>query len=532
MNENGNNIFPENNPIPETNGEPVQDNPPEAAAPAQNDVQEAPSQDYSPYRPEYQAQPQPESNPYVQNPYNQFNPYSAPNAGQPNFNNAAQAPSYSPAPEQPFPVNEPAKDKKKKKSNKGFVAFIVIAIVVVVLAVGACIYLVLNAPPADNSVTPTTPETSTNDDNTQLIITDTPDLPEGSDSLSTIEIAENAERINVGIMIYEKGQSFFANSSTSLASSGSGIVMSIDDSGKYTYILTCAHVISDAASSNYTITVQDVRGNTYDGIMVGFDEKTDIGVIKIETTSLPVAEFGNSSNLRKGQKVYAIGNPGGMDFFGSFSDGMISAIDRPISSEGGYEMKCIQHTTPINSGNSGGALLNELGQVIGINSSKIVSTGYEGMAFAIPISDAKPVIDDIIRNGRVTNRPKLGITYAPAMQYQEFAMIVNLNDLPAGSLVIFDINPDSSLANSRATTYDIITAVNGTDLDTPDVLLDKIDNGNVGDRLTLTLCRVADDYSVTEFEVVVTLVEDSGSGSSSNQQNSQSGNYWDDYFGN
>ena len=110
-------------------------------------------------------------------------------------------------------------------------------------------------------------------------------------------------------------------------------------------------------------------------------------------------------------------------------------------------------------------------------------------------------------------------------------MIVNLNDLPAGSLVIFDINPDSSLANSRATTYDIITAVNGTDLDSPDILLDKIDNGNVGDKLTLTLCRVADDYSVTKFDVVVTLVEDRGSTTSSNQQSS-SGNYWDDYFGN
>ena len=532
MNENSNNIFPESNPIPEANGEFVQDNSPETTVPVQDEVQETPIQDYSPYRQEYPAQSEPENNPYAQNPYNQFNPYSAPNAQQPIFNNAGPAPSYASQPEQPFAANEPEQGKKKKKSNKGFVAFVVIAIAVVVLAVGACFYLVMHAPVTNDPEVQTTPDTSTNDSNTQLIITDTPDLPEGSDSLSTIEIAANAERINVGIMIYEKGQSsFFANSSTSLASSGSGIVMSIDDSGRYTYILTCAHVINDATSSNYSITVQDIRGNTYEGFMVGFDEKTDIGVIKIETTSLPVAEFGNSSNLRKGQKVYAIGNPGGMDFFGSFSDGMISAIDRPISSESGYEMKCIQHTTPINSGNSGGALLNELGQVIGINSSKIVSTGYEGMAFAIPISDAKPIIDDIIRNGRVTNRPKLGISYAPAMQYQEFAMIVNLNDLPAGSLVIFDINPDSSLANSRATTYDIITAVNGTDLDSPDILLDKIDNGHVGDKLTLTLCRVADDYSVTKFDVVVTLVEDRSSTTSSNQQSS-SGNYWDDYFGN
>ena len=231
-----------------------------------------------------------------------------------------------------------------------------------------------------------------------------------------------------------------------------------------------------------------------------------------------------------GDPVYAIGNPGGVEFANSFTNGMVSALDRPVSSSStGYTTECIQHTSAINPGNSGGALINEYGQVVGINSSKIVSTGYEGMAFAIPISDAKPIIDDIIANGYVTNRPKLGISYTPAMQYQQFAMIIKLKDLPAGSLIIREISPDSSLAKTDAAVYDLIIAVDGEKLDTADVLLDKIENGKVGDKLTLTLCRIVDDnYRIEEFDVTATLVEDTGT--ETQEQTTQ--NYWEQYFNN
>ena len=439
-----------------------------------------------------------------------YSPYSQQKYSQQGYYSASQ--SFDRQPEQ----------KKKSKGFKGFM----IAVAAVVLCVG----ILLAAYPglSDNGNT----STPTKGDDTSLNINSAPSINSASDSLSTIQIAANAEKINVGILIYGKVQSFLSNSSNSLVGEGSGIIMSEDKSGKYTYILTCAHVISDAGKDGYTITVQDADGNTYDGIMVGYDVKTDLGVIKIAKTGLPKAEFGDSSQLRKGQKVYAIGNPGGMEFFGSFTDGMVSSIDRPISSESGYEMNCIQHTTPINSGNSGGALLNEFGQVIGINSSKIVSTGYEGMAFAIPISDAKPIIDDIIANGYVTNRPKLGISYSSAMEFQQFAMIIKYENLPSGSLIIREISPDSSLKNSEAEVYDLIIAVNGEKLDTADVLLDKIENGNVGDKLTLTLCRIVDDnYNIKEFTVTATLVEDTGAGNEA-QQEQQTQNYWEQYFNN
>ena len=306
---------------------------------------------------------------------------------------------------------------------------------------------------------------------------------------------------------------------------GTGIIMTADG-----YIITNCHVIEGGDTPQ--VLLQD--DDSYQAAVIGSDETSDLAVLKVEADGLQAAEFGDSTTLKKGQTVYAIGNPGGSEFFGSFTKGMVSAIDRPISSESGYEMKCIQHTTPINSGNSGGALMNEYGQVIGINSSKIVSTGYEGMAFAIPISDAKQIIDDIIANGYVTDRPKLGISYAAAEKYQQYAMVVKLKNLPSGSLVIASINSDSSLANSKAKVGDLITAVDGEKLDTADVLLDKIENGKVGDKLKLELCRINSDYSVDTFTVEATLVEDKGNSSeteTTTESQAQGGYDWGQFFG-
>jgi serine protease Do len=447
-----------------------------------------------------------------------YSPYSQQGYSQQSYSQQGSyysSPYYTPP---TYPADETPAPKNK---NKGFKAFVIASVAIVV-----CVALLIAAYPVFSGKK--APENNTpSGGDSGIVLNESPDVSAYKESLSTIEIADKVEKINVGILIYGKGQSFMSGSPNSLQGEGSGIVMKVDKSTGYTYILTCAHVISNAQKTGYTITVQDSDGNTYDASLVGLDAKTDIGVIKVQDTSFTVADFGDSSSLRKGQKVFAIGNPGGTVFFGSFTDGMISSIDRPISSESGYEMKCIQHTTPINSGNSGGALLNEFGQVIGINSAKIVSTGYEGMAFAIPISDAKPIIDDIIANGHVTNRPKLGITYAPAMEYQQYAMIVQLKDLPTGSLIIASIAEDSSLAKTEAKPYDLITKVDGQPLDSADVLLDKIENGKVGTKLKLTLCRINDDYSIEEFEVTATLVEDKGT-TVTEEPSTQS--FWEQYF--
>lgn len=446
----------------------------------------------------------------------EYSPYSNQYTGQQQYSQYNN--SYS----QPQTTVDAAPAKKK---NKGFMVFMISLVCVIV----AVILILFGYNYVKNK---NTNNSTANGDSTQISINETPKATNTSGTLTTEEIAAQAKKFNVGILLYGKAQSFSSSSANSLVGEGSGIIMSEDSSGKYTYILTCAHVISGVKTSGYTMTVQDSDGNTYDGILVGYDEKTDVGVIKIEKTGLTCAEFGNSSALQIGQTIYAIGNPGGTEFFGSFTNGVVSAIDRPISSESGYEMKCIQHNAAISSGNSGGALLNAYGQVVGINSSKIVSTGYEGMAFAIPISDAQEIINDIIANGYVTNRPKLGISYAAASNYQQYAMVVKLKDLPSGSLIIASISNDSSLAKTEAKVGDLITAVDGKNLDTADVLLDRIESGKVGDTLKLTLCRVNDDYSIDTFEVTVTLIEDTGSSTSANEEQSTTQNYWEQYFNN
>lgn len=315
--------------------------------------------------------------------------------------------------------------------------------------------------------------------------------------LNSVQVAEKASPSVVGVMTYVNGQ---------LSGEGSGVAMSIDGSGKYTYIITCAHVISEKGVTYGVLTAEK---KNYEAELVAYDVRTDIGVLKVEATDIPLAEFGDSKSLRVGETIYAIGNPGGSEFFGSFTDGIISAIDRSIS--GTYTMTCIQHNAAINPGNSGGALVNSAGQVIGINSSKIAATDYEGMGFAVPMSIVKPVVDSLIQYKYVPNRPKLGIEYASVSAYQLYSMVVAIKGLPSGSLVIAGISSDSSLANTDAQVGDLIIAVNGKPMDSSDVLLDLINTGAVGDTLTLTLCRVENrTYKTTTFDVTITLVEDKG----------------------
>lgn len=333
---------------------------------------------------------------------------------------------------------------------------------------------------------------------------------------------------SAGILVYDK--------SKTLASEGSGVLFQESTDGKYTYIVTCAHVISD--SSGY-IRVQLHDGKEYDAEVVGFDARTDIGVIRIEKTGFTLAEIGDSSKIEVGDPVYAIGNPGGVEFANSFTNGMVSALDRPVSSSStGYTTECIQHTSAINPGNSGGALVNSFGQVIGINSMKIVDDEYEGMGFAVPSSVFVEIVNEIMKNGYVSNRPKLGITYVPASEYSTYGMFVAIKGLPSGSIVIYEIAADSALANTKAKSGDMIVAVNGKPLDTPSYLSEFIEESNVGDKLTLSIVRINNDYSSEEFEVTVTLVEDRGDSFITEEETTASqqmpgGNYpgsYEDYF--
>lgn len=440
------------------------------------------------------------SRPYSQNNYSQgsYSQYSQPN----------QSYSYNGGYYTGTPDND---DDTKKKNKKGLKVILSIVAVILALSIAFGIGTVVG----DNGSESSGSSESVTGDGTVITNDKTPDSDKSSgDKLTTEEIAEIGRASNVGVLVYSSSNGYYSQGTEAQAGEGTGIVAKRSEDGKSTYILTCAHVISDSGVS-VKILLED--GTTYDADIVGYDQQTDVGVLKVNTTKLTCATFGDFSKLKVGSPVYAVGNPGGSEFFGSVTNGIVSAISRSINNEIGYTMDCIQHNAAINPGNSGGALLNEYGQVIGINSSKIASTEYEGMSFSVPISTALEVANDLIAKGYVPNRPKLGITYSLASSHSTYAMVVQIKGLPAGSLIIRSISSDSDLKNSKIQVGDMITAVNGKELDTADVLLDIIDKASVGDELTLKICRVNTDYSIEEFEVKAKLIEDKGSTSAEDE---------------
>lgn len=465
-------IVPEEEPAPEITNETV----PEVEA---EKVEEEPNPTYRSQQTTYYG--------YTQSNNPQYGSYQQNNV-QPNY--------YA------YPQSQPIDSSVNKKEKKGMKIFASAIALILVFALGFGASTIMKHSDKDSGISISDDKKEKND-GPALNINESPVTPTKISTggvLTTAQIAAKLRPSNVGIVVYKRNN----NSS---AGEGSGIIMGEDSTGTYTYIITCAHVISDAGVS---VRIQTEDGTTYDAEIAGFDTRTDIGVLKVKAKGLPAAEFGDSSALVVGDPIYAIGNPGGVELFGSFTSGYVSSIDRPINSEIGYTMKSIQHSAAISPGNSGGMLVNAYGQVIGINSQKIAATDYEGIGFAIPITSAKSIIEDLIAYSYVPNRPKLGITYYPVSASAQYSMIAQIKGLPAGTLIINEINSDGSLANTEARQYDMITAVDGKPLTTADVLLEKIDNGKVGDKMTLTLCRVNSNYSIDEFDIEVTLVEDKG----------------------
>ncbi|MBR2875831.1 MAG: trypsin-like peptidase domain-containing protein [Clostridia bacterium] len=408
---------------------------------------------------------------------------------------------------QPAPMYNTSENTtpKKENSKKGKSVFIILVVVCIALA-SLLIGTTLTKDKADTSGN----KTEQSDDKNVKIDAAVPDVEEspydvkeysGNGAMTPVQIYESVKESNVGILVYYQNQQ---------AGEGSGVIVGEDKSGTYTYIITCAHVIAD---SGVDIQVQFYDSSEYDAELVGIDSKTDIGVIRVKKTGFKAAKFGDSDSLKVGTNVYAIGNPGGTEFFGSFTDGIVSALDRPIatSTNGYYDLPCIQHTAAINPGNSGGALVNEFGQVIGINSSKIADTEYEDMGFAVPAEKVLEIYKELIANGYVSNRPMLGITYYAVSSDSTYSAIAWKNNLPYGSIVIASIATNSSLNDTNIKNGDIITAVNGKKLDDTAILLETIENAKVGDKLTLTVARLNNSGAVaTTFDAEITLVEDKG----------------------
>lgn len=204
--------------------------------------------------------------------------------------------------------------------------------------------------------------------------------------LTAPQIANKCRPSNVAVLTYQNNK---------LVSTGSGVVMGTDKNNINTYIITCAHVVD---AENADIDILTNSGKKLTGMLIGCNETADIAVVKVRSNKLKTAEFGNSDNLVTGCTVYALGNPGGAEFFGSITKGIISDAKKPAKIKNGYEFTRIQHDAAVNPGNSGGMLINEYGQVIGINSQKISEANFEGMSFAVPITIVLIIAENIIEN--------------------------------------------------------------------------------------------------------------------------------------
>ncbi|MDD6284912.1 MAG: trypsin-like peptidase domain-containing protein [Firmicutes bacterium] len=293
----------------------------------------------------------------------------------------------------------------------------------------------------------------------------------------------------VGIVTYSANDL----STTSLSS---GIIISDDG-----YILTNDHIYVDIKSPQFLIYLND--GSEYEAQFVAGDARSDLAVLKINATGLKKATFADSSGLAVGQSVAAIGCPGDLSLASSVTRGIISGVNRRISVNSNYSMKLIQTDAAINPGNSGGALINEDGQVVGVNSSKIVSTGYEGICFAIPSNVAVKVADDLINSGRVMNRAKLGISYQviDALTAKENNKVTGLN--------IVSIEKSSNLYGHGFTGGDIITHINGERINGSGNFLDIIESCKPGDSVTLTIRK----QNGGDRDITIQLIEDSGGSS-------------------
>lgn len=303
----------------------------------------------------------------------------------------------------------------------------------------------------------------------------TTEVANKGNEISTVEIAKQVGPAVVGITSTVQGQMSIFGSVSESTSQGSGIILSADG-----YIVTNNHVVSDASA----VKVMLNTGQEYDAQVIGADEQTDLAVIKITPQEqLTVAKLGDSTALEVGERVIAIGNPMGLEFFGSVTQGIVSAVNRTITVNN-RTMNLIQTDAAINSGNSGGALINAYGEVIGINSVKVNSNGVEGMGFAIPISEANPIIADLLEYGYVKGRPVIGISTRDVTQY-----MAQSYSWPRGAQVM-SVSSEAAMA-AGLQQGDIITSVDGEAVTGGEELNKIKDKHAPGDTLKLEVYKYA-----------------------------------------
>ena len=367
-------------------------------------------------------------------------------------------------------INDKVFIKEKTKNNNLF-ASIVIGLVTGIVTSAATTYLYINKveQKTESSVDSNKSETVTNN-STKYEITQVEN--------PVVAIADVAGKSVVGVTVRSVSNTVFGGTSTS-DSEGSGIIYTADG-----YIVTNYHVIENAISNQSISKVYVTLPNSDEEIeasIIGADSVTDIAVIKIQKEGLSAATFDDSNNLKVGELVVAIGNPLGRELAGSITVGYVSALNRTLTSNG-RTYKLLQTDAAINPGNSGGALVSSSGKVIGINTVKIGATDVEGIGFAIPSNIAKPIVDELIKNGKIV-RPYIGISGISLDD--NMAKRYNL----VKGVYVAKIESSSSAYNSGIKVGDVIVKIDDKEITTIEELNEIKNSKNVGDTVKITVYR-------------------------------------------
>ena len=373
---------------------------------------------------------------------------------------------------------------------------------------------------SDSKAASTKKETSSVDKNTPSLL----ELAARSDAKSIPMIVEEAMPSVVGIAStfeyastndsfgfggfgggfggFDNYDNYGSSQTKEIKSTGTGIVMTADG-----YIITNAHVVYDTSEYNcgkaVEISVLFSDESEKEAKIIGYDTESDIAVLKVDANNLTPANFGQSEELMVGELVIAIGNPLGFDLFGSVTTGIVSALNREITINE-KQMTLIQTDAAINSGNSGGPLLNSSGQVIGINSAKMSSSymssaSVEGLGFAIPITNAKIIIDDLINYGYVTGKPQIGISGVDIDEINS-----RYYNIPQG-IWVSTIKKGSAAEKAGIKQSDVIIGIEGEPVKSI-ADLNKIKNKyKAGDTVTITVSRAGEDM---DFKVVLQEIKE------------------------
>ena len=455
------------------NEQPMQQ--PQAEQPAQAPQSEQPMQQPQAEQP---AQAPQSEQPQAEEPRT---PFQTP-VQHPEFHQAQQQTGFGEVP----PMSQKPHTPKNKKHSRGLALGLCgVAAACLLFAGGA---VVGNMAFGGNANSDSGTSASTSDSAPTLQINSKPT----SDSSNSSDNYDTADGM-AGEDIYKKVNPSVVSVISTTAEgtgSGSGVIMSKDG-----YIITNNHVVDGAQS----VSVQLSDGTSLDAEIIGTDEQTDLAVIKVTPTSdLTAAEFGDSDELEPGEYAYAIGSPGGVQFANTITGGRISAINRDLTVNDRV-MTLIQTDASINNGNSGGALINKYGQVVGITSAKLSGNAFgsatvEGMGFAIPINTAKDIVDELIQNGYVSGRPSIGIT----------GQNVESADGKVSGVQVYSIDSRAKAASEGLQVGDVITAVDGTP--TPD--MDKVNelkqDKKAGDKLTLSVYRISTGKTLN---ITITLTD-------------------------